>query len=201
MAQRKIFRLSAVMGLWASLFSAGSRPQPKESRAIPLRAGDLKGDFGEAGKSLPPPGKPLFHPHDPVGSAIPGSHQLRARLDPSRQFEPTVRFGLSRLHQLIEQTLMLPREAAIGPLLNPVRDAAPKQIRTERFGWPGAEQLLITATQLDDRQLGQPLQLGLDRWIGRPVACARAYARHDAVPTSRSGRCVACRLFRNQTSA
>src|SRR6516165_3583443 len=174
MAQRRTFRLSAVMGLRASLFSAGGRPQSEESRAIPLGAGDLKGDFGEAGKDLTFPGKAVFHHHYPVGPAIPGSHQLRARLDPSRQFEPTVWFGLSRLHQLIEQTLMLPREAAIGPLLNPVRDAAPKQVRTERFGWLGSEQLLITATQLDDRQLGQPLQLGLDRWIGRPVNCARA---------------------------
>ena len=53
---------------------------------------------------------------------------------------------------------------------------------TERFGWPGSEQLLITATQIDYRHLGQPFQLGLDRWIGRPVNCARSYARHDPVP-------------------
>jgi hypothetical protein len=44
-------------------------------------------------KVFPSQANPFFHHHDPVGPAIPGSHQLRARLDPSRQFEPTVRFS------------------------------------------------------------------------------------------------------------
>ena len=45
-------------------------------------------------------------------------------------------------------------------------DAAPQQVRTERFWRFGPEQLAVPFAQIRDRRRRQPIQLGLDRWIG-----------------------------------
>ena len=47
------------------------------------------------------------------------------------------------LHQLVEQPPRRRGKAAIGLLLNPMRDAAPEQIRTERLWRIGPEQLAV----------------------------------------------------------
>jgi hypothetical protein len=51
---------------------------------------------------------------------------------------------------LIKKALMLTREAAICLFLNPVGDAAPEKIRTERFGRFGPEQFAVADAQIHD---------------------------------------------------
>ena len=82
-------------------------------------------------------GKAIGHHHDAIALALPCPHQFGSRLDPPGQFEPAVGFCHCGLHQLIEQTFGRSREAAIGLLLDPMRDAPPEQVRTERFWWFG----------------------------------------------------------------
>jgi len=89
-----------------------------------------------------------------IAKAIPGPHQLGARLDPSGQLKPAIGLGPSRFHQLIQQPPALARKTAIGPLLNSMRDAAPKQVRAERLWRFGSEQLPITTAQLRDWHFG-----------------------------------------------
>jgi hypothetical protein len=48
----------------------------------------------------------------------------------------------------------------------PVRDAAPEQIRTERLRRIGPKHIPVSHPQLDDWHRCQPIQLGLDGWIG-----------------------------------
>src|SRR6516225_3566449 len=107
MAQRSTFVESAGMGLACGLF-VGRAPQTEETGTVPFGARNLQSDFGEALVGPPFMGKAVFQHHDAIGASVPDAHKLGAGLDPSRQLKPAVRFGLSRLHQPIEQALMLP---------------------------------------------------------------------------------------------
>ena len=51
-------------------------------------------------------------------------------------------------------------------LLDSVGDAPPQQIRTEGLWRLGPEQLAVSFAQIRNRRGRQPIQFGLDRWIG-----------------------------------
>src|SRR5258708_7474813 len=120
MAQRRVFGLPAIVAL-----PGRSRPQPKEPRSVPSGAGNGRGDFGKAGVGLAVIGKPISDGRDPVTPALPCPDQLGARLDPTWQLKPTIGLCYGCLHQLIEQATRRYREAAIGLLLDPMRNAPP----------------------------------------------------------------------------
>src|SRR6202022_5130883 len=80
-------------------------PEPEEPWAVPLGAGNLRGDFGQAGEPLTVIGKTIGHYHDAVAFAFPCPYQFGARLDPTGQFKPAVGLRHYSLHQLIEQSL------------------------------------------------------------------------------------------------
>jgi hypothetical protein len=98
--------------------------------------------------------------------AFPGPHEFGAGFDAAGQNKPMVWLGYRGLHQLIEQPLRCTGKAAISLLLDPLRDVSPKQIRTECLGRFGPEQLMVSLAQLNFRHRWEPIQLGLDRWIG-----------------------------------
>ena len=155
----------------------------KEARTVPPGAGNFRGYLGEAGEGPAVMCKTIGHHHDAVGLALPRPDQLGARLDSPGQFQPAIRFCHCGLHELVEQAPCRGRKATIGLLLDPLRDAPPQQIRTERFWWFGPEQLAVSLPQICDWRRRQPIQLGLDRWIGRgrrlrslPIRC------HEAAP-------------------
>src|SRR6266404_9118850 len=113
----------------AALLRVG--PQTKEPRPVPPGAGNENCDFGEVAKGLPVIGKAFRQHHHPIAFAFPFPDQDRAGLDPARQHDLAARLPSICLHHLVEQALSGSGEAAIGLLLNPMSDAAPKQIGTE----------------------------------------------------------------------
>jgi hypothetical protein len=66
--------------------------------------------------------------------------------------------------------------------LNPVRDAPPEQIRTERFWRIGPKHFAIPDPQLRDRHDSQPIQFGFDGWIGSLSGRALLHDHHRAAP-------------------
>jgi len=61
--------------------------------------------------------------------------------------------------------LVLAGEAAIGSLLNPVRNTTPEKVRSERLRRRGPKHFTIANAQVRDAHVGQSIQLDLDGWI------------------------------------
>src|SRR5258705_3884185 len=114
-----------------ALFCLG--PQTKEPRSVPFGAGNQDRDFREIAVGIPIIDEPVLQHRDAMALALPFSDKDRARLNPARQHYLSARLRSICLHHLVKQALRGTGETAIGPLLNSMRDAAPEQIRTERF--------------------------------------------------------------------
>src|ERR1700737_68773 len=132
----------------AALIRFGS--QTKESRSVPPGAGNQDRDLGEIGVGLSVVRKPTRQHHDAVALALPLPDQNRARLDPARQHDLAVRLRGIPFHHLIEQALRRAGEAAIGLLLNPMRDTAPEEVRPERLRRVIPKHFALPAAYMND---------------------------------------------------
>ena len=101
-----------------------------------------------------------------------------------------VGLGRSGLHHLVEQPSGRRGKAAVGLLLNRVSNAAAEQVRTECLWRFGPEQLAVALPQLGDGRCRQPIQLGLNGWIG--LDRSRSWISRRRARLCRSDRC-ACR--------
>src|ERR1700730_13726252 len=113
----------------AAVFGLG--PQAKKSRSVPAGAGNQDRDFGEIAVGIPVIDEPIRQHRDAVAPALPCPHKDRARLDPARQHDLAAWLRSICLHHLIEQALCRPGEAAVGLLLNSMRDAPSQEVWTE----------------------------------------------------------------------
>ncbi|MCU1253314.1 MAG: hypothetical protein JWQ49_6343 [Edaphobacter sp.] len=126
--------------------------------------------------------KPVLQHHDAMTFALPLSHQDRARLNPARQHDLAGWLCGKGLYHPIEQPPRRTGEAAIGLLLNPLRDAAAKQIRTERLWRISPKHVPVSDAQLGDWHRRQPIHLVLDEGIAGLNGRCVLHAGHRAVP-------------------
>jgi len=139
------FRRRGIGGAkWLSL-PFGVRAQPEKPRSVPFSAGDLKDDFGQAGKGPAVIGETILQDRYPVAPTFPGSHKFGTWLDLTGQFEAALRFGRHCFDQSVEHLPDLSGKAAVGLLLDFLRDTAPKQIRPKCLGRLRPKQLLVSA--------------------------------------------------------
>jgi hypothetical protein len=162
----------------AAFFGLG--PQSKKSRPVPAGAGNQDRDFGEITVGLAVISKALRQHHDAVTLTFPFPDKDRARFDPARQHDLAVRLRNICLAHLIEQALRRPGEAAVDLLLNPMRDAAPEQIRTERLRRIAPKHFPVANAQAGDRHRREPVQFGLDCGIDGSHRRVRFHGDHRA---------------------